>query len=154
MKTLADLKRRLQVGAVYYLVYSSTRPTPVVAPEWRRVSTVHTNAIYANSETMKDGKGGFLAWPKASEFFIVDGGWEFRVNGGVLRYSFIGVKVGDWVAYRSVLDDKKPHFIGKVRDLVPDGIPSCREPMLMLEGKSGVVLATHCLPMSPVEAAQ
>lgn len=35
-----------------------------------------------------------------------------------------------------------------VREVLPEGIPSCREPMLMLEGKPGVVLAAHCKVVS------
>lgn len=35
-----------------------------------------------------------------------------------------------------------------VTSVHPNGIPSCREPMLMLEGKPGVVLAAHCKEVS------
>lgn len=53
-------------------------------------------------------------------------------------------KEGDLVGYKSVLEDSEFQHVGKVRSVHPNGIPSCREPMVMLEGKAGVVLASHC----------
>lgn len=53
--------------------------------------------------------------------------------------------IGDKVGYVSRLGDSEFQHVGKVRDVIPDGIPSCKKPLLMLDGKSGVVLATHCV---------
>ena len=53
--------------------------------------------------------------------------------------------VGDRVGYLSVLGDSEFQHVGEVYELWPDGIPSCREPMLKSEGKAGVVLAEHCV---------
>lgn len=53
-------------------------------------------------------------------------------------------RVGDRVAYYSVIGDKEPMHVGVVHTVLPDGIPSCEKPMVMIEGKAGVVLASHC----------
>jgi hypothetical protein len=58
-----------------------------------------------------------------------------------------GFKVGDRVGYLSVLGDSKFQHVGKVRSVHPDGIPSCPKPMVMIEGKAGVVLASHCVAL-------
>ena len=54
------------------------------------------------------------------------------------------LKEGDLVGYRSVSGDKDFQHIGHVRSVHPDGIPSCHKPMVVLEGKAGVVLESHC----------
>ena len=55
-----------------------------------------------------------------------------------------GMKVGDFVEYRSVKTDRTSQCTGRIADLQPEGIPSCREPMLKIEGKPGYVLVSHC----------
>lgn len=56
-------------------------------------------------------------------------------------------KVGDKVKYYPVMGGPfaSAHLETTVREVYPNGIPSCREPMLMLNGKAGVVLAAHCI---------
>ena len=61
-------------------------------------------------------------------------------------------KIGDKVGYVSVLGDSEFQHVGKVYDIWEEGIPSCREPMLKIEGKSGCVLATHCIHLPAVSA--
>lgn len=58
--------------------------------------------------------------------------------------SAAGFVVGDKVGYKSVIADEEFQHVGKVRSVHQDGIPSCNEPMLMIDGKGGVVLASHC----------
>lgn len=64
----------------------------------------------------------------------------------------MNIQVDDKVGYRSTLKDQDFSHIGRVRSVHPDGIPSCREPMIMIEGKAGVVLATHCTVLFDVRA--
>lgn len=47
---------------------------------------------------------------------------------------------------------RKIHSIHTVTEVFLNGIPSCREPMLKLEGKAGVVLAAHCSIVREVPA--
>ena len=63
------------------------------------------------------------------------------------------IAVGDLVGYVSVIGDKTYQHIGKVYELWPEGIPSCREPMLKIEGKAGVVLVSHCTKLNDARAA-
>jgi hypothetical protein len=58
--------------------------------------------------------------------------------------SAAGFMVNDEVGYKSSLKDEEYQHVGKVHSVHPGGIPSSDEPMLMIEGKSGVVLASHC----------
>lgn len=58
--------------------------------------------------------------------------------------SAAGFMINDEVGYKSSLKDTEFQHVGKVRSVHPEGIPSSNEPMLMIEGKSGVVLASHC----------
>jgi hypothetical protein len=58
------------------------------------------------------------------------------------------LKPGDRVLYFPVLGKTKlPNGIpATVTDVYQNGIPSCREPMVKLDNKAGVVLASHCMP--------
>lgn len=58
-------------------------------------------------------------------------------------------QIGDLAGYKSILTQAEFSHVGKVRDIWPDGIPSCREPMLLLEGKAGCLLASHCTRLVP-----
>lgn len=60
--------------------------------------------------------------------------------------------VGEKVGYVSRLGDNEFQHVGRIHTVLPDGIPSCKEPMVMIEGKAGVVLASHCIYI-PKEAA-
>lgn len=53
------------------------------------------------------------------------------------------LKIGQKVAYFPLRESVK-HTLHVVTAVYPKGIPSCKEPMVMLEGKSGVILASHC----------
>lgn len=53
--------------------------------------------------------------------------------------------VGDKVGYRSLIGDQHFQHIGEVYDIWENGIPSCPQPMLKIEGKSGCVLQSHCV---------
>lgn len=55
-----------------------------------------------------------------------------------------GFQEKDLVGYKSVKTDAEFQHQGIVIEVYPDGIPSSKEPMLKIEGKSGVVLASHC----------
>lgn len=55
----------------------------------------------------------------------------------------MALKVGDKVRFYPVAG-RRIHEIRTVREVIPNGIPSCREPMVMLDGKTGVVLEAHC----------
>lgn len=59
---------------------------------------------------------------------------------------FMEIKVGDTVRFYPVAG-RQIHSTHTVAEVIPNGIPSCREPMLKLEGKAGVVLAAHCKPV-------
>ncbi|MCX5794929.1 MAG: hypothetical protein NTY77_05505 [Elusimicrobia bacterium] len=61
-----------------------------------------------------------------------------------MKKSELFIRVGDRVGYKSTLADSEFQHVAKVRDIWPNGIPSCQRPMLLLEGKSGCVLANHC----------
>lgn len=66
------------------------------------------------------------------------------------------LSVGDLVQYRSVRH-QAAYTEHIVEDVYPEGIPSCREPMVKLKGKSGVVLASHCVRVymdAPTPAAK
>lgn len=58
--------------------------------------------------------------------------------------SAAGFVINDRVGYKSVKSDTEFQHEGVVLGVYPDGIPSCKEPMLKIEGKSGTVLASHC----------
>lgn len=58
--------------------------------------------------------------------------------------SAAGFQINDEVGYKSSLKDTEFQHVGKIRSVHPEGIPSSNEPMVMIEGKSGVVLASHC----------
>jgi hypothetical protein len=51
-------------------------------------------------------------------------------------------QIGERVFYEETLGLSGEMYI--VRDVAINGIPSCREPMVKLEGKAGFVLASHC----------
>lgn len=78
--------------------------------------------------------------------------------GKILR-EYIGnrdeIALGESVKYFSSLQDlgTSRYSTHIVRELLPDGIPSCHEPMVKLEGKSGYVLAAHCFPEELVTSA-
>ena len=55
------------------------------------------------------------------------------------------MKIGDKVGYVSVIGDQKFQHVGKVYDIWENGIPSCKEPMVKIEGKAGCVLMSHCI---------
>ena len=55
------------------------------------------------------------------------------------------MKIGQNVGYLSVHGDNEFQHVGRVVEVHPDGIPSCQEPMVKLEGKAGVVLWSHCI---------
>ena len=55
-------------------------------------------------------------------------------------------QIGERVFYEEVLGLSGGMYI--VREVAINGIPSCREPMVKLEGKAGFVLASHCSYMS------
>lgn len=58
--------------------------------------------------------------------------------------SAAGFKINDKVGYKSSLKDMEFQHVGKIRSVHPGGIPSSDQPMVMIEGKSGTVLASHC----------
>jgi hypothetical protein len=55
-------------------------------------------------------------------------------------------KKGDFVRYFPVMKDRSEHSDSLVDEVYENGIPSCREPMLKLKSKPGLVLASHCEP--------
>lgn len=55
------------------------------------------------------------------------------------------IKVGDKVGYVSVIGDQTFQHVGEVYDVWENGIPSCPEPMVKIEGKAGCVLMSHCI---------
>lgn len=58
-----------------------------------------------------------------------------------------GFKVDDLVGYKSSLGQEGFTYTGRVSSVHPDGIPSCKRPLVMLKGLAGVVLASHCIPI-------
>jgi hypothetical protein len=54
------------------------------------------------------------------------------------------MKVGDVVDYFSLKDDAEPSHRGVIECVLKEGIPSCQQFMLKVEGKPGFVLASHC----------
>lgn len=52
------------------------------------------------------------------------------------------LKVGDGAMFKNFLGAEP--VISVVTEVYPNGIPSCREPMLKLDGHPGVVLESHC----------
>ena len=58
-------------------------------------------------------------------------------------------KIGDSVRYFPVMRDRTEFLDTTVHDVFPEGIPSLRVPLLMLEGKSGVIMAAHCEKLLP-----
>ena len=60
------------------------------------------------------------------------------------------MKEGLRVGYVSAIGDESYQHVGTVIDAYPEGIPSCREPMVKIGGKAGVVLWSHCTVLEPV----
>ena len=60
------------------------------------------------------------------------------------------IRVGDSVRYYDALPSQGSTYQVDyiVDELLPNGIPSCREPMLKLRGKPGYVLESHCFLMA------
>ena len=94
VKTVAAWKRRMVMGTTYFLTYSSTRKEPVTSPEIRKIVRVGKTYVCYETETLNNGKVGWLHFPKASEFRPILGGWEIRLfqNQGttecLLRYQW------------------------------------------------------------------
>lgn len=74
MKTLADLKRRLTVGAVVTLVYSHRMPNNRLGMP-RKVVKVQTNGVWF--ESLNAGiSASWLQWPKVALLRITENGWS------------------------------------------------------------------------------
>lgn len=89
MKTLAEAKRKMQLGTKAKIVWAHY-PHKYLNIE-REVSLVQTNAIAFKS---LDGHKGpsYLTWPKASEFVGTDKGFKILEDGKLLlEYEVIGV---------------------------------------------------------------
>ena len=80
VKTLAEWKRRMVMGATYFLTYSEIRKPPVTAPEIRKIVRVGKTFVCYESAELNNGKVGWLHFPKASEFKPIPGGWEFHLR--------------------------------------------------------------------------
>ena len=52
-------------------------------------------------------------------------------------------KMGDVIDFRNVKRGGITHT-GPISGIYPEGIPSCREPMVKIDGYAGVVLESHC----------
>lgn len=76
--TLADLKRRLTVGTVFYCTQNVRGP--IDPPAYRRVVIQQTNAVACATgpgpENDERAKLYWLRWPKASEVREAPGGFE------------------------------------------------------------------------------
>jgi hypothetical protein len=78
MKTLADVKRRLQVGAVVEMTYhrfAVADGKPLPPP--RKVALVQSNAVAFEATDYSNGRLSWLYWPKASEVHVQ--GDEFAI---------------------------------------------------------------------------
>lgn len=64
------------------------------------------------------------------------------------------LRKGDRVKYFSVMGVSCEPSYHTVLAVYSAGIPSCREPMVSLTNKAGVVLASHCILMIPSDAQQ
>jgi len=53
------------------------------------------------------------------------------------------MKIDEVVKYYSIKNDEN-HTVHTVTELLPNGIPSCRMPMVKLSDKAGYVLVSHC----------
>ena len=62
------------------------------------------------------------------------------------------MKIGDLVGYFSVIGDEDFQHVGKIYDIWENGIPSNPERMVKIEGKAGVVCASHCRIISQERA--
>lgn len=105
MKTLADFKRRLFVGAKLRVTFhmppliirgnvgSTVLPTP--SPECRVVAKVQTNAVAFDRPHMTDKPPGpqrwsWLGFPKAKDFAVEEGKAVIYQDGKkILTYEFI-----------------------------------------------------------------
>lgn len=63
------------------------------------------------------------------------------------------LKPGDVVRYYPIMYERMAFSDHRVVEIYPDGVPSCREPMVKLSDKSGIVLVSHCVPIPDVETA-
>ena len=86
MKTLADLKRKLQIGTRFTMVYNSVRTKSL--PLKREVVGVQSNGIYLidpadirAEELRKRKRGSFLDFPKASLLEVSDKGFKIFTAG-------------------------------------------------------------------------
>jgi hypothetical protein len=61
---------------------------------------------------------------------------------------------GDRVKYFSIIGQSCEPTYHTVLAVYRAGIESCREPMLSLTNKAGLVLASHCILMIPADAQQ
>lgn len=82
IKSFAELKRRLQPGAVVTLVSRDSKPLfpgPDGCGVQRKVLIAQSNAIAMENPRPDNDRPSWLYWPKASEVELFDGG--FRVRG-------------------------------------------------------------------------
>lgn len=89
MKTLADVKRRAQVGVKVELRYADDFPllTRKGNPPVRKIAIVQGKSIAFEGTNWSGGRESWLEWPKASEVRIV-GPDSFEIAGmGV--YTFL-----------------------------------------------------------------
>ena len=94
IRTLADIKRRMQVGVRLTSIYRAPTfefplgdPDPVIQP--REVLEVKAGGVWMSS-TNKSGRS-WMEWPMASDIRIVDGdSFEVLEDGArILSYHFV-----------------------------------------------------------------
>lgn len=81
IKSFAELKRRLQPGAVITLISRDTEP---LFPGYdgtgvqRKVLIAQGNAIAMENPRPNDDRPSWLYWPKAAEVELLDSGFKVR----------------------------------------------------------------------------
>lgn len=88
MKTLADLKRKIQKGATITLIDCSIDKMKVYYNIPCLISKVQTNGFYIQKENPDNGKKfeSWIEFGKSNQYEFTDKGFIYRFNGGFLQY--------------------------------------------------------------------
>lgn len=89
MKTLAQLKRVIQVGTCITLVDAPTMPDHKYLNVKRFVHSKDTTGIYLNESMDTVRKGSFLPWPKASKLAYENDMFDvYADNADIIELSY------------------------------------------------------------------
>lgn len=82
MKTLADLKRKIQKGAMITLVNGTIEKMEKYYNIPSKILRVQTNGFYIEREKRES----WIEFAKENQYEFTDKGFIYRFNGGFLQY--------------------------------------------------------------------